>query len=250
MRPHIGLLELVAWRGNAGEFPENTLPALDSALELGVRCLAVDVQLSADGVPMLIHDHELGRISAGEGSVLEKNSSELVRLDVGESGRFGPRFRGVCMPRLADALGVLENRPQARLFVEMGRQSLARFGQELVLARLVETLRPFRSQVVVTSRDLGALMRARHPGGFQIGWCLPAYDDHSRLKYEALQPEYLLCELAQLPRGGTLWRGPWKWVIQGVTSFEQAQALVARGVTFVGTREVRALVAALRAAPH
>ncbi|MGH7485226.1 MAG: glycerophosphodiester phosphodiesterase family protein, partial [bacterium] len=55
------LIHLVAHRGNARDFPENTIPALMSAVELGVRFLELDIQLSIDGVPMVIHDHELLR---------------------------------------------------------------------------------------------------------------------------------------------------------------------------------------------
>ena len=46
-------MDLVAHRGNAHEYPENTLPAFESALALGLRCLELDVQLSADGVPVV-----------------------------------------------------------------------------------------------------------------------------------------------------------------------------------------------------
>ena len=42
---------IIAHRGNAAEFPENTLEALQSAVDLGVRHVELDVQLSADRVP-------------------------------------------------------------------------------------------------------------------------------------------------------------------------------------------------------
>ena len=48
------LIHLIAHRGNARDFPENTLPALQSAVELGIRFIEFDVQLSADGVPVVI----------------------------------------------------------------------------------------------------------------------------------------------------------------------------------------------------
>ncbi len=50
---------LIAHRGNAAEFPENTLPAFESALELGVRNIEFDVQLTSDKVPVVIHDADL-----------------------------------------------------------------------------------------------------------------------------------------------------------------------------------------------
>ena len=52
---------LVAHRGHAAAFPENTLPALRSALELGAAWLEFDIQLSADRIPVLCHDASLQR---------------------------------------------------------------------------------------------------------------------------------------------------------------------------------------------
>ena len=50
------LLHLVARRGNCREFPDNTLPAVRSAVELGARFIEIDVHLAADCVPMVVHD--------------------------------------------------------------------------------------------------------------------------------------------------------------------------------------------------
>jgi glycerophosphoryl diester phosphodiesterase len=75
---------------------------------------------------------------------------------------------------------------------------------------------------------------------------LPAYDNHTRLKYEALHPDYLFCDRAFLPAEGALWRGPWRWVIYEVDTLETVLDLGARGAQFVGTKEVRALGDALR----
>jgi glycerophosphoryl diester phosphodiesterase len=247
MSPAARHLQLVAHRGNAFEFPENTVPALISAIELGVRYIEFDVQLSRDAVPMVIHDHELARTAGIAGSIFDMRASELVRLEVCEKRRFGNRFRGTHMPRLADAIGVLENRPNVTAFVEIKRQSLARFGHEMVLGKVLETLRPFRTQCVVVSFDLPAVFHARLTGGHRIGWVLPAYDDHARLKYEALQPEFLFCDVGQLPGSGALWRGPWRWVIYEIATLAHALQLAERGAYLIETMHVRSMTEALSA---
>ena len=61
--PTSRLPELIARRGNVAEYPENTLPGLRSALELGARQLAFDVQLSVDRHPVLLNDSNLQRIA-------------------------------------------------------------------------------------------------------------------------------------------------------------------------------------------
>ena len=66
------IVHLVAHRGNAREYPENTLPALQSALDLGARFLEIDVHMSADGVPVVIHDADLVRTTGVEGFVYDK----------------------------------------------------------------------------------------------------------------------------------------------------------------------------------
>ena len=85
---------------------------------------------------------------------------------------------------------------------------------------------------MVISFDLAAVFRARQIGGLPIGWVLSDYDAHSRLKYEALQPEFLFCDHEKLPRSGALWRGPWRWAIYEVEiAAAGAVAGGARGAT-------------------
>lgn len=239
------LIHLVAHRGNACEFPENTLPAFASALGLGARFLELDVQLSADGVPMVIHDHELLRTTGQGGTVFDLRSEQLAKLEAYEPNRFGERFRGTRIPTLTDVLALLDGRPEVTLFVEIKRESLARFGHDQVVSRVIGAIKPARAQCVVISFDLAAIHRARQLGGVPIGWVLSDYNAHSRLKYEALQPEFLFVDHAALPASGALWRGPWRWVVYEVESLELALALAARGANYIETMLVREMSEAI-----
>lgn len=241
------LIHLVAHRGNARECPENTLPAFRSALELGVRFLELDVQLSADQVPVVIHDHQLARTAGRSGSVFELDASELTQIEVAETARLGEKYRGTKISLLSEVLTLLEGHPEVTIFVEIKRESLSHFSHDLVVSCVVEVLRPWRAQCVVISFDLAAIYRARQLGDVQIGWVLREYDAHSQLKCEALQPEYLFCDHLALPATGSLWRGPWRWVIYEVESLPPAQALAERGANYIETMAVRELVDALRA---
>src|SRR4249919_3071996 len=104
------LIHLIAHRGNARDFPENTLPALRSAVELGVRFLEIDVHLSADGVPIVIHDHELTRTAGVPGCVFDYPVAELRGIEVNETERLGGRFKGVLIPTLSDVVEFLKER--------------------------------------------------------------------------------------------------------------------------------------------
>jgi glycerophosphoryl diester phosphodiesterase len=240
------LIHLVAHRGNAREFPENTLPAFESALKLGLRFLELDVQLSADGVPVVIHDHRLERTAAIPGTVFDLRARDLRQIDASEPQRFGERFHGTHIPLLRDVLGLLEHRPEVTLFVEIKKESLTRFGHDQVVARVLETIKPALAQCVVISFDLAAVFRARQIGGAAIGWVLDDYDAHSRLKFEALQPEYLFCDHEALPERGALWRGPWRWVIYEVETLPLALSLAERGAHYIETMAVHEMSDAMR----
>ncbi|UFU05261.1 glycerophosphodiester phosphodiesterase [Ruania halotolerans] len=87
-------MQIYAHRGASAERPENTLAAFARALELGVTGLELDVHLSADGVPVVIHDDTLDRTTSGTGPVGAHTETELARLDAG-SGEHVPTLSEV-----------------------------------------------------------------------------------------------------------------------------------------------------------
>jgi glycerophosphoryl diester phosphodiesterase len=236
------LLHMVARRGNSHEFPDNTLAALRSAIQLGARFIELDVHLSGDGTPMVVNDRELAKVADFE----SLTAAQLGALDAGQPARFGDRFSDARIASLATTLSVLEGRPELTAFIIIGRACVRKFGRDQVISRVIRTLKPVRSRCVLGSSDLATVHAARTMAGYPIAWVLPTYDNHTRLKYEALQPDYLFCDQAFLPAEGPLWRGPWRWVIHEVNSLEAVLALAARGARFVATREVRSLSEALR----
>jgi glycerophosphoryl diester phosphodiesterase len=88
---------------------------------------------------------------------------------------------------------------------------------------------------------------ARKQHGCTIGWVLSDYDAHSRLKFEALAPEYLFVNHERLPPAPErLWRGPWRWAVYEVTTVELAVELATRGADFIETMAVADLSAGVR----
>ncbi|HSD74649.1 MAG TPA: glycerophosphodiester phosphodiesterase family protein [Steroidobacteraceae bacterium] len=241
------LTHLIAHRGNARDYPENTLPALQSAVDLGVRFLEFDVQLSADEVPVVIHDHELARTAGIPGVVFDLTATELARTEVNEPQRFGGRHRGTRIPLLSEVVSFIAERREITAFVEIKRASLRRFGHEIVVPKVLEALKPVRSRCVVISFDLPAVHMARQRDGQAIGWVLSEYDGHTRLKYEAFKPEYLFCNHEKLPGDAPrLWRGPWRWAIYEVDTPELALSLAERGADFIETMAVAPMIQAFR----
>jgi glycerophosphoryl diester phosphodiesterase len=238
---------VVAHRGNAREFPENTLASLRSAIEIGALFVEFDVQLAADEIPVVIHDDTLVRTGGRPESVFDLTAAELAQIEVAERTRFEDRFSDTCVPSLVRAVELLAGYPHAKGFVEIKRESLRRFGHDMVLRRVLDALRPARAQCIVISFDLRAVHQAREISGLPIGWVLERYDSHSRLKFEALKPDYIFCNHRKFPADGSrLSRGPWRWASYEVESAEQAMALAERGVELAETMSVGPVLRGLR----
>jgi glycerophosphoryl diester phosphodiesterase len=104
---------VIAHRGVAAEAPENTLPAIKRAIELGCAMAEVDVRYTSDGALVLVHDETLDRTTDGSGRVSEKTLADLRRLDAGRSA--GPAFRATRIPTLDEAVRLARGRIQLYL---------------------------------------------------------------------------------------------------------------------------------------
>lgn len=241
------LPDLIAHRGNAAEYPENTLPALRSALDLGVRFVQFDVQLSADRQPILLQDSNLQRTAGLDRDALQMTLAELAEIPVNEEQRFNKRFTDVGIPTLAQAVTLIAAHPTATAFVELKRPSLRAFTQEAVARKVCEVLKPIARQSVIISADLAAVHHVRQASQYRVGWILPDYSTLSALKCEALSPDYVFCDHQLLTENASkLWRGPWRWAIYDVGSRKLAVDLAARGARLVETVEIRKMLREFR----
>src|SRR5512139_238892 len=109
-----------AHRGGAALAPENTLVAFDAGLAAGADGIELDVRLSRDGVPVLMHDPTLERTTNGSGPVGDRTAADLAALDAGyhfeRGGGFPFRGTGVSVPTLRD---VFERHPSASMLIEL-----------------------------------------------------------------------------------------------------------------------------------
>jgi glycerophosphoryl diester phosphodiesterase len=101
-------------RGACGYAPENTLLSFRKALELGVHGFEFDIQLSRDGVPMVIHDDTLERTTSGKGRVCDFTAAELQLLDAGQ---------GEKIPTFTNVLDMVDKR--CRMLVELKAEQSA-----------------------------------------------------------------------------------------------------------------------------
>jgi glycerophosphoryl diester phosphodiesterase len=130
---------IIGHRGAAGHAPENTLASFAKALALGADAVECDVQLSADGVPVVIHDPTLDRTTNGSGPVAARSAAELRALDAG--AWFGPAFAGERIPTLAEVLDWARGRTRVVLELKQGPVYDARLPE-----RVVEVIRDARAE--------------------------------------------------------------------------------------------------------
>jgi glycerophosphoryl diester phosphodiesterase len=92
-------------RGTNRYAPENTLPAIRTAVALGADYIEIDIRTTQDGRFVLMHDRTLNRTTNGQGDVAMITAEGLSRLDAGTW--FGKRFTGTRVPMLDEALAAV-----------------------------------------------------------------------------------------------------------------------------------------------
>ncbi|HKX58904.1 MAG TPA: glycerophosphodiester phosphodiesterase family protein [Steroidobacteraceae bacterium] len=224
---------IVAHRGDAEHFPENTLPALEAAWRRGIAHVEFDVQVSADGVPFVIHDASLERTTRCAGDVRLTMSGQLDGVDAGEPARFGCTHAGTALPRLSAVAGLMAGLPDAHAFVEVKRASLVHHGRAHCIERVLAAIAPVLDRCVVISFDADAVRLARTAGRVRIGWVLDGDPAQLRSLLDLMNPEFVFCDHRRLPAGRAPPAGDWTWVAYEVTDATLALDLAGRGVAMV-----------------
>jgi len=226
---------LVAHRGWPARYPENSLEGIAAAMNVGACGIEFDVQLTADGVPVVVHDDNLRRTAGIDRGVLDSACADLRRESVGEPARFGTAFANTRLPTLKEAIDLVRKRPPPLVFVEIKRASLRRFGLERVARPILETSAALGKHGVIISFDPETIRMAKQ-AGFRTGWALESWSEEQRLIALDLAPEFLFCKIARLPPApAELWQGPWKWIVYETGDPALALALAGRGIAYVET---------------
>lgn len=163
---------IIAHRGASAIAPENTLAAFRLALEQGADFIETDVQLTADGVPVLMHDPDLDRTTNGSGALSAHRLEQLRALDAG--AWFSAEFAGERVPTLEEFIELLApagasafvelkgDWPEHRVGETVAMLREHRLAQRVVLASFErETLEAVRRlapefAAILLTRELGA----------------------------------------------------------------------------------------------
>jgi len=97
-----GFLTNIAHRGASAYAPENTMAAFAKGLEMGADFIEFDVQMTKDGIPIVIHDATVNRTTNGAGKVSDYTLKEIKKLDAGSW--FGKEYAGETIPTFNEVL--------------------------------------------------------------------------------------------------------------------------------------------------
>lgn len=108
-------MEIIAHRGASGSAPENTLAAIQHAIDIGVDSVEIDVRLSRDNEVYLMHDSKVNRTTNGGGHIRHLNSEIIQKLDAGTW--YDKKFEGEKVPMLSQVLNLCKGK--TKLLIEV-----------------------------------------------------------------------------------------------------------------------------------
>ncbi|NLE44630.1 MAG: glycerophosphodiester phosphodiesterase [Chloroflexi bacterium] len=146
----------IAHRGSSVRAPQNTMAAFELALQDGADGIELDVHLSSDGVPVVIHNFTVDATTDGTGAVNDLTLAELKRLDAGSW--FAPEFTGQRIPTLEEVLTTIDSRLLVN--VEIKSTRIANTGLEWSVVEVVRRCGP-SDRILFSSFNPIALWRCK-----------------------------------------------------------------------------------------
>ncbi|MBK7776886.1 MAG: glycerophosphodiester phosphodiesterase [Sandaracinaceae bacterium] len=230
----------------SGSFPENTIESIQAAIEAGATMVEFDVQLSADDVPVLMHDDTLDRTTSGRGCVSAFTLAELRTLDAGVGTPLvGQGVRVATLGELLSAVPIALN-VEIKVADAGCRRHDAERVAEVVLAALAADPRRDERHVLISSFDLELLRVVRgRDATVPLGWLIERADERTSwvarardAGCQALHPHHAFIDeaLAQECRAAGLELNTWT-----VNQRARAEQLVAWGVRVIITDDPAAM---------
>ncbi|MAM69736.1 MAG: hypothetical protein CMP91_01140 [Gammaproteobacteria bacterium] len=231
--------QLVAHRGQIADYPENTLESLTAAIACGARFLEVDVQLSADHIPILCHDATLERTGGKKADVRSLPFTELQRCQVGEVKRLGEEFPAVFIPSLQQAISLLKENPEVQLFIELKQESFDHFGIEVFVDQVLSCIKSLATQVIVISFNHDALVYLKQKSTIRSGWIIRKMNRATLQQAAELNPQFMFIKhKACTKQSHDFSADAWDWVLYETSDPQVARELFKRGVAYVESNDI------------
>ena len=186
------MIHNIAHRGACAYEPENTLRAFERAIEMGATMIELDVHLSQDGHPVVIHDDDLSRTANGSGRIRDMSLEQIKGFNVGQGER---------IPTLSEVIELARGRVE--LYIELKGQrtpepvvrtlQAASFADQVIvgsfypwLPQRIKFLAPtIRTSVLVGQENRQSDADKKHPF---VEWALAVEADYVHPCWENASP--------------------------------------------------------------
>ena len=181
---------ITAHRGVSGEAPENTIPALEKAIEYMADYAEIDVQLTADGAVILMHDSSLRRTTGYKKDVKNTTLAEIQSLDAGSW--FSEAYKGTKVPLLSEALELCKGEINLNIEIKTGKNDNGLTQKVLDLIEEFE----FANQCIISSTDYEALkqVKERYPEiktGYIMGLAYGDFFDREYADFFSIKSSFI-----------------------------------------------------------
>lgn len=223
-------VEIIAHRGASGARPENTLAAMRKAIEDGADWLEIDVQETADGEVVVIHDSDFMKLAGVNLRVRDATMQDLARIDIGSW--FSPEYAEERTPTLRAVLD--EARGRARVLIELKHYGHGERLEERVV-RIVEDAK-MSDQIAVMSLDYASIRRTKalRPE-WRVGLlAATALGDLNRLEADFLAVSTRLASIDLIRRARRSNRDVYVWTVNASLDMSR---MMSRGIAGLITDE-------------
>ncbi len=229
---------LVAHRGFARLFPENTLPAMAAAVDAGACFVEFDIQLSKDCVPFLMHDDNFNRTAGIDTSVFDLTMTAIKSIGVGEQQRLGGRYHDVTPITLEHMCEHLNNWQHVHAFIEVKSESIKQFGLTETMQAILSAVAQLEAPFSIISFDDDVIRYTKEHSDYSTAWVISDWDQNNFDRLANLQPEFVFGDFKIIPDKDTLPDGPWAWVLYEIDQPDVALAWRQRGLHLIESMAV------------
>ena len=227
---------LVAHRGDMKTYPENSLLALNEAAKLGFSYIELDIQLSSDYRPIVIHDDNLLRTTGVSIDVKNLTADKINTYSVNSPMQDQHDLLGVST--LEKVVHLLNDYPEITLFVEIKEESIEHFDLHTVVDAAIKDLRHAQFNIVIISFMKEVLEYVKEIANYSVGWVLRKYDQRHKEIAVKLKPDYLFCNVKKVNQPSQLWQGSWEWALYDIMNPAFAYELLEQGVSLIETGDI------------
>lgn len=253
---------LIAHRGNAGEFRENTITALRSAVVLGVKYVEVDVQLTSDRVPVLYHDHRIKLPNTVDPLHLKGEYVEFAEITY-EQLKDLQKHLSYPIHHLHDLTAFLLSHPDVKCFVDIKDDGIATHG-DAVFDIVRAVVSPVLDRVIAICQHVDSGVVVANVMFANVGWVIPMLTPHYIRMIDIVyhpstyqgedSAQFIFCDIEEVRRavtehpfeqqyGGLPHNERFIWALYNVNTLDDvlfAQSLNARMIETMQVRNVLA----------